>query len=599
MADNRLKAVATARAYDQGNIATLDDAMTRRLVASTVLTESYGGDLGPINRLGYVGRYQAGAAWLVDAGYIDMEKYRAARNSMSGREWERGGGQLRFMQDAGNWNDGLSLDRYLASDDLQDRAFRTNCNRSYRQAIRNGLLDENATPETVAGFLKARHLSGYEGARGVVQGGRVIRDENGTSNYDYFHDITRNRDGLNELMQRTQQQAPTPGRTQDAAPSVQTPPGTQANGGPGSFGDAMRIMLPPQNGVSPHVTGHFGEERRSRPDAAAHTHQGTDFNYAGGQTGLNLRHPTVHSPVTGTVESVGGRYGTVGIRDGQGNLHQILHLHSQEPLRPGQPIQAGDPIGTMGGRGPNRADEFRQHVHYQVFDRNGRAIDPERFWNNRMVDAPTQPGTQLRSQRSEAMADGVLRLNDRGPEVQALQRSLNELGYRGRNGQPLETTSGVFGSETKHAVEAFQRAHGLGVDGKAGRDTLPALASASEKPLLSEATHPNHRLYAHFGRELPAGTPPAAVANVTLQALENGISRPDQIRGIGMRGSDVVIARQGVDPGDRFQVDLGAPTATMQQMSDHTRRQSLQPAEPTPLRVQPDVQDLAPRTVSI
>lgn len=54
MADNRLKAVATARAYDQGNIATLDDAMTRRLVASTVLTESYGGDLAPINRLGYV-----------------------------------------------------------------------------------------------------------------------------------------------------------------------------------------------------------------------------------------------------------------------------------------------------------------------------------------------------------------------------------------------------------------------------------------------------------------------------------------------------------------------------------------------------------------
>ena len=45
MADDRQKAVATANAYHQGNIAGLDQAETRRLVASTVLTESSGGDL--------------------------------------------------------------------------------------------------------------------------------------------------------------------------------------------------------------------------------------------------------------------------------------------------------------------------------------------------------------------------------------------------------------------------------------------------------------------------------------------------------------------------------------------------------------------------
>ena len=43
MADDRQKAVATANAYHQGNIAGLDQAETRRLVASTVLTESSGG----------------------------------------------------------------------------------------------------------------------------------------------------------------------------------------------------------------------------------------------------------------------------------------------------------------------------------------------------------------------------------------------------------------------------------------------------------------------------------------------------------------------------------------------------------------------------
>lgn len=45
MADIRQKAVATANTYDQGDIAGLDAAMTRRLIASTVLTESHGGDL--------------------------------------------------------------------------------------------------------------------------------------------------------------------------------------------------------------------------------------------------------------------------------------------------------------------------------------------------------------------------------------------------------------------------------------------------------------------------------------------------------------------------------------------------------------------------
>lgn len=370
-----------------------------------------------------------------------------------------------------------------------------------------------------------------------------------------------------------------PVQGQPRAGNATPPHGQQTQStGPRSFDDAMRLMLPPRGNVEPHVTGRFGEQRRSRPDAPAHTHQGVDFNYEGGQAGINLRHPTVRSPVTGTVESVGGRYGTVGIRDHEGNLHQILHLHSQEPLRPGQPIQAGDPIGTMGGRGPDRADEFAQHVHYQVFDRNGRAIDPERFWNNRSIDAPTQPATEPRAQRSDAMRDGLLRQGERGPEVIAAQQALNRLGYTGRNGQPLETRSGVFGPETLHALQDFQRRHGLKPDGVIGDDTRAALATAAQRPLLSEATHPHHGLYARIARDLPAGTRPEAAANVTLQALENGITSPELVRGVVVRGSDVIVARNGIDPGARIQVDLHAPTATMQQMSDHTRRQPQQPA---------------------
>ena len=201
MADRRDHAVATANAYHQGNIAGLDDAMTRRLIASTVMTESNGGDLAITNRQGYVGRYQAGAGWLADAGYIDKHKLAEAMHGhRSEWAWATSGGMTRFLKDPSNWENGLSLEKYKASTDLQDRAFRTNCDNAYHQAVRNGVLKEGDDPAKVAGFLKAHHIGGYGGAVATVTGGRVIRDSNGTSNYDYMHDITRNRDGLNQRM---------------------------------------------------------------------------------------------------------------------------------------------------------------------------------------------------------------------------------------------------------------------------------------------------------------------------------------------------------------------------------------------------------------
>jgi peptidoglycan hydrolase-like protein with peptidoglycan-binding domain len=56
----------------------------------------------------------------------------------------------------------------------------------------------------------------------------------------------------------------------------------------------------------------------------------------------------------------------------------------------------------------------------------------------------------------------------KGDDVKALQEALN------RNGATL-TADGNFGSATRAAVEAFQRAKGLTADGVAGRGTLAAL----------------------------------------------------------------------------------------------------------------------------
>ncbi len=201
MADRRDNAVATAQNYHQGNIAGLDDAMTRRLIASTVMTESNGGDLGITNKQGYTGRYQAGAAWLADAGYINQDKLcEAMKGYGSEWAWASQGHMTEFLNDPGNWKNGLSLPQYKSSTELQDEAFKINSDKAYRLAVKDGVLHEGDNPAKVAGFLKARHIAGQTGATAAVTGGRVIRDSNGTSNYDYLHDITRNRDGLDQRM---------------------------------------------------------------------------------------------------------------------------------------------------------------------------------------------------------------------------------------------------------------------------------------------------------------------------------------------------------------------------------------------------------------
>lgn len=203
MTDRRDRAVTTAMAYSQGNIAGLDDANTRRLIASTVMTESDGGDLAITNCQGYVGRYQAGAGWLAEAGYIDKEKLRNAMANAGYRNewsWASAGHMTTFLNDLSNWTNGLSLEKYKASAQLQDEAFRINSSNAYNQAIRNGVLHAGDSQEKIAGFLKARHIAGYGGAVAAVTGGREVSDANGTSNYRYMEDITLNRDGLNELM---------------------------------------------------------------------------------------------------------------------------------------------------------------------------------------------------------------------------------------------------------------------------------------------------------------------------------------------------------------------------------------------------------------
>jgi peptidoglycan hydrolase-like protein with peptidoglycan-binding domain len=105
---------------------------------------------------------------------------------------------------------------------------------------------------------------------------------------------------------------------------------------------------------------------------------------------------------------------------------------------------------------------------------------------------PAQPADGPRRDDDEI---AVVAKGSSGPQVVGLQQSLQRLGYTGRDGQPLKV-DGDFGANTEFAVRAFQRAHHLQVDGRAGhRQTLPAIDAAS-KQLLTDPSHPRHALYA-------------------------------------------------------------------------------------------------------
>jgi peptidoglycan hydrolase-like protein with peptidoglycan-binding domain len=79
--------------------------------------------------------------------------------------------------------------------------------------------------------------------------------------------------------------------------------------------------------------------------------------------------------------------------------------------------------------------------------------------------ANTTPTTQVPTQ--------TLKSGDTGPQVKALQQSLNAIGFS------VGTADGTYGPATMVAVEKFQVAKGLAEDGVAGPATLAALQKAT------------------------------------------------------------------------------------------------------------------------
>ena len=81
--------------------------------------------------------------------------------------------------------------------------------------------------------------------------------------------------------------------------------------------------------------------------------------------------------------------------------------------------------------------------------------------------------TSSSASSSSSSSSSTLRKGDEGDAVKEMQKKLIQLGY-------LDTdATGLFGSATREAVKAFQKAQGISADGLAGSATLKALANAA------------------------------------------------------------------------------------------------------------------------
>lgn len=86
-------------------------------------------------------------------------------------------------------------------------------------------------------------------------------------------------------------------------------------------------------------------------------------------------------------------------------------------------------------------------------------------------------GTYAGDARLEAAFDHdpPMRTGESGDAVRKVQRGLMDDGFVLRRSVDAGGPDGVFGSDTRAAVRAFQRKHGLRVDGRVGRETLGRL----------------------------------------------------------------------------------------------------------------------------
>lgn len=162
----------------------LSPTQTQQYIQTVILTES-GGDQYAINRFGYAGICQFGAAALVSVGLVSRQKFNAARKTgtLNGRDGYQG--QKKWLNNPENWLIQGGLQTFLDNKQLQIKACVSLANQNIQYGYKSGALHRTDSAKKHAGFAKAAHLVGASKATRWYKYRINSKDGNGTTASTY------------------------------------------------------------------------------------------------------------------------------------------------------------------------------------------------------------------------------------------------------------------------------------------------------------------------------------------------------------------------------------------------------------------------------
>jgi hypothetical protein len=172
--------------------------------ARTIGKRESNNNYSAVNQIGYVGKYQFGAAALEDMGLVKPGTAKKGN---------------RALNDPSNWTIPGGLQAFLGNQKLQEDTFKRFTDLQYRRLIKAGVIGPESSSEDVAGYLAAAHLLGVGGAINLKKG-KVGTDANGTSATSYFKLGSASQGGVNTAAVASPPFAAPSGTTSSASPSA-------------------------------------------------------------------------------------------------------------------------------------------------------------------------------------------------------------------------------------------------------------------------------------------------------------------------------------------------------------------------------------------
>ncbi|WP_415916110.1 peptidoglycan-binding protein [Xanthomonas arboricola] len=347
-----------------------------------------------------------------------------------------------------------------------------------------------------------------------------------------------------------------------------------------------------------------GEEFYGR----GYVHLTHDYNYAKFDKLLGLNGEMVRNPDMAKQPEIAAKVLVVGMRDGLFTgkpLDRYIDNDSHDVYNARRVVNGVTPSKPWSVKAAKECEEYAGNWERRVPD----LIESVKRDGVDLKHSVTSGSTSHQVSKSN---DGKLEQGERGEQVKQLQGQLAQLGAVGRDGKPLKP-DGDFGGNTKHAVEQFQREHGLQIDGVAGQQTQAALAKAltqgtskqpehtaapaapaqaASSPLLSDPRHPDNAMYNGAINKLEALGERGGFANrkeleqtagqIVFESKVSGLQLIDHV--VPSKSGDGFFAVQGemTDPAmqrvfvDRNQAQNQSLENSSRQAAEESQRQATQ-----------------------